>query len=419
MIEIKTAAIRNTQVRVPGSKSYTHRTLIAAALAQGQSQVLEPLQSQDTLLTLAALNQMGINSWEANGNFWIQGTGGRLNAPPQPIELANSGTSMRLLTGIVAIGRGRFVLQGSPRMHQRPIAELLVALRQLGVDACSLGDNGCPPVAVTGQDLSGGPVSIDCGVSSQYLSSLLLMGPLTRQGLDIEVVNGPVSKPYVDMTVDILEQFGVHLQREGHTRFRVPGGQCYRSGTYRVEPDGSQAGYFWSAAALTGARIKVMGLSPSSRQGDVRLAEVLARMGCQVSQEADGIAVTGAPLQGVVVDMGDMPDQVPTLAVVAAFARGTTVIRNVAHLRDKESDRLGAVCTELTKMGIQAHSSATGLTIEGGRPKGAVIDTYDDHRIAMSFAPAGLVVPGVWIADEGCVAKSFPTFWEVFESLYA
>ena len=245
------------------------------------------------------------------------------------------------------------------------------------------------------------------------------MAPYTRQGLHITVSHGPVSRPYIDMTVDVMAACGVATQRRGYTEFRVGGGQTYRAGAYAVEPDCSQAGYFWAAAALTGRCIRVAGIPAATRQGDVRFTHVLEQMGCRIERCDDAIAVHGGPLCGVEVDLGDMPDLVPTLAVVAAFARGTTAIHNVAHLKDKESDRLAAVTRELTRMGVEVRQTADGLVIRGGKAHGATIRTYDDHRIAMSFALAGLVIPGVVIEDEKCVAKSFPGFWDVFEGLYA
>ena len=221
------------------------------------------------------------------------------------------------------------------------------------------------------------------------------------------------------MTVDIMNSFGIDLRREGYTHFEVPGGQKYQAGDHEVESDGSNAGYFWAAAAVTGARVKVRGVTAASRQGDVGLVNILEQMGCGVAREHDGIAVTGGKLSAVDVDMGHMPDVVPTLAVVAAFAEGTTVIRNVAHLRAKECDRLSAVARELTRMGIETRALENELHITGGAPEGAPIETYDDHRMAMSFAVTGLKVPGVRIVNPDCVAKSFPTYWEVFDSLYA
>jgi 3-phosphoshikimate 1-carboxyvinyltransferase len=303
-------------------------------------------------------------------------------------------------------------------MQKRPIQDLLVGLNQMGVGARSVNADGCPPIEVTGGGLKGGSVTIDCRISSQYLSALLMIAPLAKERVTITVSGGLVSRPYVDMTIAVMEGFGTTVHRYGYERFVVTGGQAYRAGNHAVEPDCSQAGYFWAAAAISGAGVSVAGTSKASLQGDVRFTECLAAMGCRVAEQGDGIKVTGGLLTGVTLDMADMPDMVPTLAVVAAFARGTTVIENVAHLRAKESDRLGVVAAELTKMGIEVDCTGSGLRIVGGNPQGAAIDTYNDHRIAMSFALAGLKVPGIKIKDETCVKKSFPNFWEVFNSLY-
>jgi 3-phosphoshikimate 1-carboxyvinyltransferase len=416
-IQIQPQVIGPATVQVPGSKSYTHRTLIAAGLAAGQSTVVRPLLSEDSHLTMKALAQMGVDLSEGGETVAITGCGGRLQPSDAPIELGNSGTSMRLLTAVTALGQGDYTLTGSPRMQERPIRELGDALNELGVPVTYHGAPGCPPLTVTGGQIHGRKVHIDCRVSSQYLSGLLLAAPCTPGGMEIEVVGGPVSKPYIDMTVEIMERFGLKLSRDGYRHFEVPGGQTYSPGTYEVAPDASQAGYFWAAAAVGGATVTVQGVHPDAIQGDVRLAQVFGEMGCRVAATPAGIAVTGGDLKAVAVDMGDMPDMVPTLAVVAAFAEGTTVMSNVAHLRAKECDRLAAVETELAKMGIRAHSSANELHVTGGRPRGAVIETYDDHRIAMCFAIAGLRVAGMRIQNPSCVAKSFPNFWEVFGGL--
>ena len=419
MITIETKPIRPTgTIQVPGSKSYTHRTLIAAALSNGQCRVIDPLRSEDTLLTLGALKQLGINTQDHVHCIDIKGNNGCFEPSKQPIEFQNSGTSMRLFGGLVALGTGDYTLTGSPRMCERPMQPLLDSLNQIGATARSKNNNGCPPVVVTGRQSEGGHTSIDCSVSSQFLSALLLIAPCLKRGLIIDVIKGPVSKPYIDMTVDIMKAFGIQLKQSGHTRFEVPGGQTYQAGSHQVEPDGSQAGYFWAAAAITGSSIKVKGVTKASRQGDIGLADVLAQMGCRVDYQTDGVVVSGSELNAVEVDMGNMPDVVPTLAVTAAFAKGTTVIRNVAHLRAKECDRLAAVTQELEKMGIEARATENALHVKGGKPKGATIETYDDHRIAMSFALAGLKVPGICITDPGCVAKSFPNFWDVLNQLY-
>jgi 3-phosphoshikimate 1-carboxyvinyltransferase len=415
---IRTAPVKSTTVHVPGSKSFTHRILIASALSDGVCRIDNPLRSEDTLLTAEGLRRMGVEIHDHTDHLVVHGCDGSLRPAESEIDLGNSGTSVRLLTGICGIGSGRYVITGTRRMQERPIQDLLDGLVQLGIRARSLQGNGCPPVEVFGRNIEGGRVELDCHVSSQYLSSILLMAPLSSRGIEVCVKKGPVSKPYIDMTLEVMHLLGVDVNREGYRNFFVPGGQTYRSGTYCVEPDCSQAGYFWAAAAITDASVTVRNVHPDTRQGDVRFAQVLGRMGCRVTEEEEGIRVSGGPLSGITVDMSDMPDMVPTLAVVSAFAEGTTVIQNVAHLRAKESDRLGAVVTELNKMGIAAQCDDTGMAITGGGGHGAQIKTYDDHRMAMSFAVAGLRIPGIGIENESCVSKSFPNFWEVFETLY-
>ena len=418
MIEIKPQKINNCEVTVPGSKSYTHRILIAAALSDSICNIYNGLKSEDTLLTLGALKQMGINIDVLDDRFVVHGAKGSFKPCADPVYLGNSGTSMRLLTAVASLGQGSYTLTGTKRMGERPIQDLLDGLIQIGVKARSTKNNGCPPVELIGGKVTGGSVDLKCGVSSQFLSALLLIAPCTKKGIEINVTEGPVSKPYVDMTVDVMKELGVEVDRDGYDRFRVPGGQTYRAGSYIVEPDCSQAGYFWAAAAISGVKIKVKGTTKKSRQGDVRFTELLENMGCKILYEKDGISVSGRPLSAITVDMADMPDMVPTLAVVASFAKGTTVIKNVAHLKAKESDRLGSVVQELSKIGIQASCSHTGMMIKGGTPRVSEIDTYGDHRMAMSFALVGLKIPGIVIRDEKCVEKSFPDFWNVFQGLY-
>jgi 3-phosphoshikimate 1-carboxyvinyltransferase len=417
MIEITPQNHINSIVTVPGSKSCTHRIVIAAAFSDGPCKIVNPLKSEDTLLTLSALNQMGIPSEKKESYWLISGTDGTLFPCTEPIYLANSGTSMRLLTAVAALGTGTYTFTGTKRMHGRPISDLLSGLNQIHVDAVSLYANGCPPVVINAKGVKGGRVDLDLSLSSQYLSALLLIAPKTQIGIEINVTHGPVSKPYIDLTIDVIRRFGIKVTREGYHYYKVPGGQHYRSGTYMVEPDGSNAGYFWAAAAITGGTVKVKGVTKDSKQGDVRLAEILENMGCRVKYDSDGIEVTGGPLKAVDVDMSAIPDMVPTLAVVAAFAKGTTHITNVAHLRVKECDRLEAVATELFKMGVKVVNTDAGLKITGGPMRGTTIKTYDDHRIAMSFAVAGLCVPNVFIDGENCVEKSFPNFWKVFQKM--
>jgi 3-phosphoshikimate 1-carboxyvinyltransferase len=403
---------------LPGSKSYTHRALMAAALAAGASVLTNALAAEDTELTAQALTQLGAGIDWRGTTIRVTGRAGRWRPVLLPIYLGNSGTSMRFLTALAALGEGQYRLTGTERLCQRPLGELLEALRQAGVQAVSERGDGCPPVRVTG-GLAGGKAQLSGAISSQYLSALLFIGPLAPKGLEIEITGELVSRPYVDLTLEVLGNFGLSYYREGYRYFQLPGGQSYLPREYEIEADASSASYFWAAAALTGGRVTITNLSLESSQGDAAFPEVLGRMGCAIESTPAGLTVRGGPLQGVTVDMATMPDLVPTLAVLAAFAAGDTVITGVAHLRHKESDRLAAVAAELGKLGIEARESADGLVIRGGAPKGAVIHTYNDHRIAMSFAVAGLKIPGVVITDPDCVGKSFPEFWEFFHRLGA
>jgi 3-phosphoshikimate 1-carboxyvinyltransferase len=389
---------------------------MAAALAAGASVLTNALAAEDTELTAAALTQLGAGiDWQGT-TIRVTGRSGRWRPARLPIYLGNSGTSMRFLTALAALGEGEYLLTGTERLCQRPLGELLEALRQAGVQAVSERGDGCPPVRVTG-GLTGGRTQLSGSISSQYLSALLFIGPLAPKGLKIDITGELVSRPYVDLTLEVLGNFGISYYREGYRYFELPGGQSYLPREYEIEADASSASYFWAAAAVTGGRVTITNLSLESSQGDAAFPEVLGRMGCAVESTPAGLTVQGGPLQGVTVDMATMPDLVPTLAVLAAFAAGDTVITGVAHLRHKESDRLAAVAAELGKLGIEARETADGLVIRGGAPKGAVIHTYNDHRIAMSFAVAGLKIPGVTIEDPECVAKSFPDFWQFFRQL--
>jgi 3-phosphoshikimate 1-carboxyvinyltransferase len=418
MREIKPIGKKYAEVTVPGSKSYTHRMLIAAGLSNGPCRLKNSLESEDTGITLETMRKLGVKIEKDDNHIDIHGKMGSLGACQETLNLGNSGTSMRLLTAAVALGRGNYVLTGSQRMQQRPMQDLIDGLHQMGVKCSAVKNNGCPPIEMAAAQIQGGTVNLNCSLSSQFLSALLLIAPYAKNDTEIVVTRGPVSRPYIDITLDVMQKFGVTVVREDYDRFNIAAGQTYQAGSYMVEPDCSQAGYFWAAAAITGATIRVKDIVADSRQGDIRFVDILAAMGCKISRDSKGISVTGGPLTAIEADMADMPDLVPTLAVIAAFARGTTIIKNVAHLKGKESNRLDATVRELTKMGIDARSSESALQICGAEPHGAEIETYDDHRIAMSFAVAGLRIPDIVIKDEDCVAKSFPDFWQKLEALY-
>ncbi len=408
----------DAEVTLPGSKSYTNRALLLASMATGTSTIREALFSDDSRYMAGALRELGIRVEEdaAGRRFTVEGTGGAIPARRASLFVGNSGTSARFLTAFLALGQGEYVVDGVPRMRQRPIQPLLDALRQLGVDARSAEGTGCPPVVVRGRGLDGGVVRLPGDTSSQYLSALLMVGPLALRGLEVLVEGDLVSKPYVDLTADAMAAFGATMENHGYRRFVVPGGQRYEPRDYAVEPDASAASYFFALAAATGGRVRVRHLSPRSAQGDVHFVDVLERMGCVVERGDDFIEVRGArPLRSVDVDMNGISDTVQTLAAIAPLSDGPVIIRDVAHIRHKETDRIAAVATELRRLGVRVDERADGLTVHPGPIRPGTVETYDDHRMAMSFAVLGCAVPGVTIADPGCVAKTFPEFFETLD----
>lgn len=423
MKRINTVKTINATVKVPGSKSLTQRALIAAALASGDSTLVGPLASEDTSYTIGALRAMGIEIDDRDPERWIvRGTGGVIAAPDENIFLGNNGTATRFLTSVAALGKGRIHITGDPRMAERPIAPLMEALQGWGVKLDSDAGNGCPPLTIDADGIAGGGTILPEGKSSQYLSSLLLVAPYAAQHAELEVHGEVLSRPYVEMTLAVMADFGIRVEATPSlSYFRIPQGH-YRGHEYMIEGDASGASYFWAAAAVTGGRVTVANVPVPSLQGDANLVPLLARMGCHVHKTGDGITVKGTDnLEGIEVDMGNMPDVAPTLAVVAAFAEGTTIINNVAHLRIKECDRVSAVITELRKLGAEVEEEHDRMIIHGRRGgtnlQGAEIETYHDHRIAMCFAVAGLRVEGVVITGEECVRKSFPDFWDRFALL--
>ena len=421
MKEVKPVARVAATVSIPGSKSVTHRALIVAGLAEGESHLREFLDCEDTVYTMLALRHLGVHLSGAGDTVTVRGTGGMFAAREEAKEifLGNSGTSFRLLLAVFALARGRFLLSGTPRMHRRPVGELVATLKSLGVDASCTEAEGFPPVALRASGIRGGMVQMAGSRSSQFISALLLAGPYAEKGIEIEVTGNLVSRPYVDLTVEAMERFGISVVRQGYRYFRVIPGRAYQARDYTIEGDVSSASYFWAAAAVTGGSATTTNVYPdATRQGDIGLLSILEQMGCTIERGPDRVVVRGGRLSGIEVDMGSMPDMVPTLAAIAAFADGDTAIRNVAHLRDKESDRLRAVALEWRRLGIPVKELADGLVIPGGtRPSGAVVDPHDDHRLAMALAVLGLRTPGVKIRDEQCVSKSFPDFWKQWDRL--
>jgi 3-phosphoshikimate 1-carboxyvinyltransferase len=429
-------------IRPPGSKSLTNRALVAAALADGDSELLGALDSEDTRVMIDALRQLGIPvdaDWGLNEDYvdapatlrqlgipvdadWsaqairVRGCRGQLPAAGADIFAANSGTTIRFLTALVALGHGSYRLDGDARMRERPIQDLLDALGQLGVASESERGNGCPPVVVRAAGVPGGRARVRGDVSSQFLSGLLLAAPYAAAPISLEIEGPLVSQPYVRMTLAVMRSFGVDVDETNLQRLRIePAHYCGRS--YKIEPDASAASYFFAAAAIAGGRVIVSGLSRESLQGDIAFCDCLAQMGCEIVHGEDGITVTGNSLRGIDVDMNAISDTVQTLAAVSLFADGPTTIRNVAHIRHKETDRIGKLAIELRKFGAEVEELADGLRIIPRPLHAARIATYNDHRMAMSLALVGLRVPGIVIEDPGCTEKTYPEFFRDLASL--
>lgn len=415
---VPTAGPVDADVTVPGSKSITNRALLIAALADGTSTLTGALDSDDTRYMAGALRALGLGVAhdEEALTFTVGGGGGAFPAAEADLFVGNSGTSMRFLAAAVALGRGRYRLDGVPRMRERPIAPLIDALNGLGADVRSESGDGCPPVVVTAAGLRGGSVTMPGDRSSQYFSALLMAAPYARDDVTITVEGDLVSKPYMVITSAVMRAFGVTAEIDDqHWRtFRVPAGQRYTARAYAIEPDASNASYFFAAAAVTGGRVRVPGLGQGSTQGDLGFVRVLEAMGATVTMTDTSTEVTGPPvgaLRGVDLDLNAISDTAQTLAAIAPFADGPTTIRGVGHMRLKETDRVAALATELRRLGQEVDERPDGLRITPRPIVPATVATYDDHRMAMSFAITGLASGGVSIADPDCVRKTFPDFF--------
>uniref|UniRef100_A0A7S0X827 3-phosphoshikimate 1-carboxyvinyltransferase n=1 Tax=Mantoniella antarctica TaxID=81844 RepID=A0A7S0X827_9CHLO len=410
-------------VVLPGSKSMSNRILLLSALAKGKTKVLNLLDSDDIRYMVDTLTQLGLEITEDRGNnvLEIVGCAGKFPVEGAELFLGNAGTAMRPLTAAVAAaGRGTFILDGVERMRERPIQDLVDGLKQLGVDAeCTMG-TGCPPVKVVANGLPGGRVELKGSVSSQYLTALLMSSPLSTGDIEIVITDPLVSKPYIDMTVKLMERFGVEVGVfDDMQRFVIKGGQTYQSpGEAFVEGDASSASYFLAGAAITGGRVKVIGCGTDSLQGDTKFADTMGLMGATVEWGKNDVTVKGpgGKLTAIDVNMNAMPDAAMTLAVAALYADGVTTIRDVASWRVKETERMIAICTELRKLGCDVYEGADYCVItpptSGKINEGIDIDTYDDHRMAMAFSLAACGGVGVTINDPKCTRKTFPTYFD-------
>lgn len=409
-------------VEVPGSKSINNRVLLLAGLAKGNSTLSNILVSDDTNVFLEALQSLGIriefDPIKLTGRVF--GEGGRIPSAFGNIWCGGAGTAARfLIAAISAAGRGEYRFEAIERMGSRPIQALLNGLKRQGVTVTA-SENGSFPISIKTNGLVGGILDLaDGDQSSQYLSAMLMAAPLATQPIEIRT-DLSVSRPYIDMTIDLMGKFGVNVERTGYNVFRVDSPQSYEGCNYTIEADASTASYFFAVAAMTGGRVAVNHITRSeSIQGDLKFLQILEDMGCTIEQKGGAVVVEGPQvLHGVTVDMSDISDTVMSLVAVAPFADSPTTITNIRHIRLKESDRIDAIANNLTNIGIQCEVGDNFLRVYPGRPESGVIDSYEDHRIAMSFSLVGLLVPGIGINGSECVAKTCPEFYEILGKLY-
>jgi 3-phosphoshikimate 1-carboxyvinyltransferase len=405
-------------IRVPGSKSVTNRALIIAALADGNSRIVNPLFSDDSFWLMDALVRLGIDVHAdgERGEVYVSGQSGEIYASGVDLFVGNAGTVARFLPPFLALGRGPFTVDGVPRMRERPVADLVDGMRQLGAEVEYAGEDGRFPLMIKGGGIPGGKARVSASKSSQFISGLLMAAPYAQAPVTLHPV-GRKEWPYVGITVALMRAFGVEVDEAANGRFTVAPA-LYSSREYEVEPDASGASYFMAAAAVTGGRVRIPGLGASSPQGDLRFAGVLRDMGCRVEIASDFVEVQGPDhLRGVEVDMNAFSDTMITLSAIAPFAEGPTTIKNVGHTRLQESDRLSAVATELTRLGVKTQTTSSFIRIIPDKIRPGVVRTYGDHRMAMAFAITGLVASGIRIRDPGCVTKTFPGYFGALESL--
>ena len=417
MIEIKPISKLDAVLTVPSSKSYSNRALLIAALANGESHIYNCLKCEDTRYMISALNSHNINIVEDETKVTVHGCNGFPGTSEKNIFVGNAGTTMRFLCSFAALCLGETIIDGSWRMRQRPLNDLIDGLSPLGVEIISQNENGCPPVKIKGGGIDGGETEMNGDKSSQYFTSILMSSPYAKKDVLIKVNGELTSRPYIDLTIDLMRIFGVNVENNSYSSFFIKSGNGYKAREYTIESDMTSATYFFAAAAITGGKVKIENLNIATMQGDIKFVDILKKMGCIVLKGENFIEVEGGGLTGINVNMNEMPDAVQTLAVTSLFAKGETRITGVSNLRIKETDRIKALATELSRLGAQVRELDDGLVIIPGKLQAAEIITYDDHRMAMSFSLAGLKIHGIRIINPGCVNKSFPDFFKKIESL--
>ncbi|MDD8058388.1 MULTISPECIES: 3-phosphoshikimate 1-carboxyvinyltransferase [Shewanella] len=412
----------NGEINIPGSKSISNRALLLATLAKGSTTLTNLLDSDDIRYMLASLKQLGVQYSLSDDKTVcvVEGNGGPLSSDTaQHLFLGNAGTAMRPLCAALTLGQGEFTLTGEPRMEERPIGDLVDALRQLGGDVTYLKNDGFPPLTINATGLNGGDVEIAGDLSSQFLTALLMVAPLTRDSVNIKIKGELVSKPYIDITIALMKQFGVDVINHQYQRFEIKSGQQYVSpGKVLVEGDASSASYFLAAGAIQGGEVKVTGVGRLSIQGDVKFADALAQMGADIEWGDDYIIARKSPLTAIEMDMNHIPDAAMTIATAALFAKGTTKLTNIYNWRIKETDRLAAMATELRKVGAIVDEGHDYITITPpAQLNTADIDTYNDHRMAMCFSMMAFADCGITINDPDCTSKTFPDYFAQFSRL--
>ena len=419
MKEVSFAGKINADINIPGSKYIANRVITIAALGRGKSSISNIPDNRDIQQALKAYRQLGINIDKHNSTVHIKGANGKFNQGSVEIHTGESGTLMRFITAVATLAKGNIRITGSRRIKERPVGELVDSLIELGAKINK--ENGdCPPVLIKSQGLEGGYTKINGAKSSQFISALLLVACYAKRDVKIEITGKSVSSSYIDLTCEMIDKFGVQLDKPAGNKYFIKAGQSYKAQNFTIPADWSSANFFFAAAAISGGIITIRNLDLNSSQGESRFIDVLAQMGCQVSKREDRVTLEGPQkLKGIEVDMGSIPDAVPALSAVAAFCKEDTLIRNIAHLRYKECDRIKAIDQELSKLGIRVDSRADEIIINGKRlrNKAVTFDPRNDHRIAMSMALIGLRVPGIKISNPECVNKSFPGYWNKLQEI--
>lgn len=410
------------KIKVPGSKSITNRALVLSALAKGTSTIKGYLDSEDTNIMMNALRSLGVQIQKQDDCLLVEGISGNFASFEGSIFVGNAGTAARFLCPLLSLGKGSYQIDGSPRMRQRPIAELLRAMESIGGKSKPLHqmtqNQQSFPLVVEATELVGGEIELLGNISSQFISGLMMVAPFAKKDTLIKITTEIISLPYIEMTRKMMEIFGVSCEWVGASQLLIASNQQYQARDYQVEGDASASSYFFAAAAITGSKVCVYPATPNSLQGDIGFLQILKNMGCKLEWGLGEVCVLGADLNAVEVDMSQQNDVALTLAVVALFAKGTTKIKNIYNLRLKECDRINALATELSKLGAKVKEGKDSLTIIGGGVQhGAQIDTYQDHRIAMAFSLCGLKISGIQIKDPLCVQKTYPNYWQDFFSL--